>query len=145
MIDLAHVKRQISSRPRLVHYGGFVLAGGLAFVTDASLLLMQTKLLGLSPFIARPISICFAMVVSWFINRTVTFRMHNKPSFREFMRFAAVAWSAQAINYAIFAVILLLVPTTDPLVALILACLVAMFFSYTGYRFGVFGGRGHHH
>ncbi len=143
MIEPLKLVRIVRTNGWLRHYGGFVLAGALAFLTDASILLVLTKAFGASPFIARIAGICVAMVVSWLVNRTITFHLTSKPSTVEFLRFAAVAWSAQGINYLIFALTLILVPSTDPLVALIIACLVAMFFSYTGYRFGVFGGRGH--
>ena len=122
----------------LRHYGGFVLAGGLAFTTDATILLVLTKLFGVPPLLARPFGISVAMVVSWLVNRTVTFSASSPPSIAEFGKFAAVSWTAQAVNYSVFAAILLLFPGKEPLLALILACLVAMFVSYTGFRFGVF-------
>ena len=128
----------------LRHYGGFVLAGGLAFTTDATILLVLTKLFGVPPLLARPFGISVAMVVSWLVNRTVTFAATSPPSLAEFGRFAAVSWTSQAVNYGIFAAILLAWPATEPVVALILASLVAMFVAYAGFRYGVFerGGRG---
>ncbi|MGE0628586.1 MAG: GtrA family protein [Hyphomicrobiaceae bacterium] len=139
------IRNNIWANSWIRHYGGFALAGALAFLTDATILVLLTKLAGMSPFAARPIGICVAMVVSWAVNRSVTFHTRQRPSLVEFLRFAAVAWTAQGVNYAIFAAILLLVPGTEPLIAFFLACLVAMFVSYTGYRFGVFGGRGRLH
>jgi len=130
--------RPLLMRAHVRHYGGFVLAGGLAFSTDAAILEGLTRFAGLSPFLARPFGICTAMVVSWLVNRTVTFAMRTPPRLSEFLKFAAVAWSAQALNYCVFALILLAAPQSPPFIALVLACLVAMFFSYTGYRFGVF-------
>ena len=123
-------------------YGGFLLGGGLAFLTDAAVLLLLTRGLGLSPFLARPLSICVAMVVSWLINRTITFSQTVPPSIAEFGRFAAVAWTAQAINYGVFAAILLVMPSLEPVIALALACLVSMIVSFNGYKHGVFRRRG---
>lgn len=123
------------------HYGGFILAGSLAFLTDAAILEGLTRFAGLSPFLARPIGISIAMVVSWLINRTLTFAMRSPPSLAEFLQFAAVVWTAQLVNYLVFCAILIAVPGTAPFAALVLACLVAMFVSYTGYRFGVFRKR----
>lgn len=120
------------------HYGGFVLAAVLAFITDAGILEMLTRLAGMSPFLARPIGIFFAMIVSWWVNRVVTFAMTTPARASEFVRFAAVSGTAQMINYIVFSIILLAVPATAPLTALVLACFVSMFVSYTGYRFGVF-------
>ncbi len=141
LIDTAarFVQRNTALPTAALHYGGFVLAGALAFVTDASLLLALTAGCGLSPLLARPIGIGLAMIVSWLVNRTVTFAVVSRPSYREFAKYAAVVGMAQAVNYVIFAVIVLTWPTWPPIVALILACLVSMLISYMGYRYGVFG------
>ena len=131
-----------AERPKLPsrwrHYGGFIAAGVAALATDAAVLMLLTDGLGLSPFIARIFSISIAMVASWLINRTLTFAVTASPTFAEFGRFAMVSWLAQAVNYAIFAAVLLLRPETHPVAALIAASLVAMFVSYVGFRFGVF-------
>lgn len=122
----------------LRHYGGFVLAGCLALATDALILQGLHVGLGLTPFLARIPAIACAMIVSWLVNRTVTFASADPPSLREFAKFAAVSWFAQAVNYAVFAAILLALPGISPLAALVTASLVAMFVSYLGFRFGVF-------
>lgn len=124
------------------HYGGFVLAGVMALTADAAVLLALTRLTGMSPFLARPVGIVFAMVVSWWINRTITFATPQPPSFAEFGKFAAVSVTSQCVNYSVFAAILLAFPGTEPVLALFLACFVSMFVSYTGFRFGVFGTSG---
>jgi len=121
----------------LRHYGGFVLAGMLALTTDG-LILQGLMDLGWSPFLARPLAIAVAMVVSWQVNRSVSYAMATPPTLHEFGRFAAVSWTAQAVNYAVFSAILLLRPGTHALLALLLASLVAMFVSYFGFRHGVF-------
>lgn len=122
---------------RARHYGGFVLAGLLALTTDGIILKVLTSA-GWHPLLARPLAIAVAMVVSWLINRRITFAMPGRPSLREYARFAAVSWSAQAVNYLVFGAILIARPPTPPLLALALASLVAMFVSYFGFRYGVF-------
>ena len=122
---------------RTRHYGGFVLAGLLALTTDG-LILEGLTVAGWHPLLARPLAIATAMVVSWLINRSITFAVPGRPTFREYVRFAAVSWSAQAVNYAVFGAILISHPVTPPLLALVLASLVAMLVSYVGFRYGVF-------
>ena len=146
MIDLTprgvvHLLSKARDNGALRHYGGFVLAGVSALTTDATVLLVLTESFAMAPLLARPVGIAVAMVVSWLINRTVTFSATTPPNLAEFARFAAVSWTAQAVNYTIFAAVLLLRPETAPVIALILASLVAMFVSYAGYRFGVFRPR----
>ena len=120
------------------HYGGFVLGGVSALATDMAVLALLTRVVGLNAFIARPFGIGTAMVVSWLINRTITFRATVPASLLEFSKFAGVSATAQAINYLVYAVLLLLVPALIPELAVVLACLVSMLVSYAGYRFGVF-------
>ncbi len=122
----------------LRHWGGFIAAGLAALTVDAAVLTLLTKWLGLSPYLARLFSISAAMVVSWQINRRITFAVTSPSSLAEFGRFAAVSWIAQSVNYAVFALILLSLPTTSQIIALIAASLIAMFVSYAGFRFGVF-------
>ncbi len=120
------------------HWGGFLVSGGIAFASDATVLLVLTKLLGLAPLMARLIAIACAMVAGWRAHRYLTFGLPTRPSLQEFLGYAAVAWTSAAVNYAVFAAILLWWPQTEPLIALVGASLVAMTFSYLGMRFGAF-------
>ncbi|SRR6056297_2540406 len=123
---------------RVRHFGGFMLAGLAALTVDAAVLMALTEGTGLNALIARLFSISIAMVVSWGINRRVTFAMTGPPTVREFAAFAAVSWGAQAVNYSVFAGVLVHRPATPPLVALLVASAIAMFVSYAGFRLGVF-------
>lgn len=120
------------------HGAGFVISGGLAFLTDAAVLSVLVHLAGADPLIARFFAIGAAMVVGWLCHRRLTFAVKSRPSAGEFMKYAAVAWSAAALNYAIYVVILLAIPSTPVLIALFFASLAAMAASYIGMRFGVF-------
>lgn len=143
MIDgIIAAARGAVERGHARHWGGFVLAGLCALATDTAVLSALTRLGGLSPFLARPAGIACAMVVSWWINRTITFKTETAPSVAEFARFAGVSVSSQVVNYAAFAALLVNWPALAPEVALLLACLVSMFVSYAGFRFGVFGSSG---
>lgn len=120
------------------HGLGFLFSGTLAFLADASILKLLTALFDLHPILARLIAISGALVVSWLAHRCFTFRLTNPPTFPEFLRFAAVGWAAAAVNYGIFAAIILARPGIEPLIALFLSSLFAMVFSYLGMRFAAF-------
>ena len=142
MIDgIAGAWRAAIAGGHIRHYGGFVLAGVAALATDTAMLALLTRVAGLSPFVARPFGIACAMVVSWLINRTVTFQADAPPSLGEFTKFAGVSVTSQIVNYTVFASLLLAFPRLIPELALFLACFVSMFVSYAGFRFGVFVGR----
>ena len=96
---------------------------------------MLTREAGLDPLIARLFAIASAMAISWLINRTITFRVGVPPSAGEFLRFAALAWITTALNYAIFAAVLLTNPATQPLSALVISAAV---FAYFCMRYAVF-------
>jgi putative flippase GtrA len=127
--------------PPLRHWGGFLISGLIALACDASLLQFGILVLGLSPLAARLIAISGAMVTGWLAHRRLTFSLSAPPTFGEFARYAATAWTAAAINYATFAAILFMVPATHPLTALVFASILATFFAYMGMRYRVFRGK----
>lgn len=123
------------------HWAGFFISGFSAFLTDAAILEAGIRLLNLHPLLARLIAISLAMVVGWLSHRTLTFALRSRATVGEFANYAAMAWTAAAVNYAMFAAILYVRPETWPFVALVLASAVAAVFSYLAMRYKVFRGR----
>jgi len=124
------------------HGLAFLVSGGTAFIVDALVLKLLTSVLGLHPIVARLAAIALAMVAGWLMHRTFTFRVTARPSLPEFLRYAGVAWTAAAVNYGLFVVIVLAYPAIEPLVALVVSSAVAMVFAYLGLRFAAFRQRG---
>lgn len=120
------------------HWGGFIVSGAAAGAVDALVTLTLIRFAGRDPFSARLFAILLAMVVAWLLHRRITFAVSAPPSLKEFMRFAAIAWSANALNFAIYVAVLVAWPRTLPLAALVLGTGVAAVFSYLGFRLGVF-------
>ncbi|MFV0299194.1 MAG: GtrA family protein [Hyphomicrobiaceae bacterium] len=120
------------------HWSGFLVSGLLALAVDACVLEAGVRLFGLPPLIARLIAISVAMVAAWLAHRHLTFAVTAPPSWREFARYAAAAWTTAGINYLCFAALLLTHPKIIPLAALIMASIVATIFSYLSMRYGVF-------
>ncbi len=120
------------------HWGGFIFSGGSAFLVDAAINTGLIHFVGLSPFVSRLISIGCAMVFAWAMHRRVTFAVAAPPSLGEFARFVTVAGGANALNYLIYAGILLAWPATWPFAALVVSTGIATAASYLGFRFGVF-------
>lgn len=129
----------ISSRWHLVRHGvGFLVSGGAAFCTDALVLEILSHWVGIDPLLARLASISVAMVVGWLSHRRLTFALQVPPTLPEFLRYAGVAWFSSAVNYVVFATLLVLLPDIPMFVAFVLAAAVQMFVSYVGMRFGAF-------
>ncbi len=120
------------------HWGGFILSGGTAFLVDAGITAGLVRFAGLDRLTARVFGIAVAMVVAWLMHRRVTFNVTAARSWNEFLRFAVVALSANALNFILYTAILLARPATPLLAALVVATAVATAFSYVGFRLGVF-------
>ena len=105
------------------------------------MLALLTSFVGLNPIVARLAGIVLAMVAGWLMHRTFTFRVAARPSVPEFLRYAGVAWTAAAVNYALFVLIVLAFAAIEPLVALVVSSAAAMAFAYFGMRFAAFRQR----
>lgn len=127
-----------NTRDKFAHLAGFVLAGGTAFLTDVGVYELLASVLGAPALIARALSILTAMIVSWLINRTITFPMPDPPRIAEFLHFAALALVASLVNYGVFAVLLWLVPGLWAPAAILVSSLAAMILAYVNMRFSVF-------
>ena len=122
----------------LRHGVGFLASGVISLLVDMGVTSLMTRGLGLSPFIARLIGIAVAMVVAWQCHRRLTFAVSTPSTAAEFAKFAAVASTSVVVNYLLYALVLVVVPTTAPEVALTVSALGSMFVTYFGMRFGVF-------
>jgi putative flippase GtrA len=128
----------VANTRSLRHWGGFIVSGLTAAAIDALITSGLVHSAGLDPFSARVAGILVAMIAAWLLHRRLTFAMKSAPNWREFMRFAAVAWSANLLNYIIYSAILILRPGTLPVIAIVVATAIAAVFSYLGFRLGVF-------
>lgn len=127
------------SEPTLARQGaGFLVSGLVALGVDMSFTSGLTRIAGLSPYLSRLIGISFAMVVAWILHRRLTFGLSHPPAFAEFLRYAAMAWSVAALNYALYAGLLYGVAGMPPEAALVVASVVAMVVSFLAMKFGVF-------
>jgi putative flippase GtrA len=128
----------VANTRSLRHWGGFLVSGLAAAAIDALITSGLVHSAGLDPFSARIAGILVAMMAAWLLHRRLTFAMKSPPTWREFVRFAAVAWSANLLNYVIYSAILILRPATLPVIAIVIATAIAAVFSYLGFRLGVF-------
>lgn len=134
---------------RLKRYISFAVSGGTGFVVDISVLNLFAFGFGLDPYLSRVIAIGVAMMVTWQINRHVTFRDQVKRgSARDLAaeggRYVVVAVVAAAVNWAIYAATIWTVPVAAPQLARLIGeglpsfgafvgSGIAMIVSYLGY------------
>jgi putative flippase GtrA len=123
--------------PRPVRFLG---VGGLGLLTDLSvftLILMHWP----HPLLARVLSIALATVVTWRLNRALTFDRSGHRQTHEALRYAAVTATAQSTSYAVFAVLTFTHFAWLPQVALLIGAAAGTLISYNGHRLFAFAPR----
>lgn len=116
----------------------FLIAGSVGFALDAGMTLLILHATTASPFIARFVGIAAALGFTWLFNRTFTFGRSAHSLAKEGVRYATVGVVSTAVNYAVFASLLLAIPDLQPLVALTLGSASGTLFGFFGYSRFVF-------
>jgi putative flippase GtrA len=122
------VRRFFAVLPRPLRFLG---VGGLGLMTDLAvftLIIAQTP----HPLLARLLSLAIATLVTWRLNRALTFERSGRRSADEALRYAAVAASAQAISYAVFAALIVTLLNAMPQLAVIIGAACGALVSYSG-------------
>ena len=110
----------------------FGLVGGLGFIVDAGLVTALTAR-GVDAFSARLVSILLAMLVTWRLNRALTFGASSGRQVHEGARYVLVAVVAALVNYACYSVIILMSASILPAIAVMASTLISMSVSYLGF------------
>jgi len=122
------VRRLVEVLPRPLRFLG---VGGLGLITDLAIF---TIIIAYSPhpLLARLVSLAAATLVTWRLNRALTFDRSLRRPTAEAMRYAAVAALAQAMSYAVFAVFVVTVSAARPQIAVLIGAAVGALVSYNG-------------
>ena len=118
----------------------FIAVGGIGLVTDLCVFTLVVAWLP-SPLTVRLLSLAVATLVTWRLNRALTFARSHRAQHEEAVRYAIVTAVAQGTSYAIFAVLVLTVLGGLPQAALMIGAAVAAFVSYNGHRLFAFAPR----
>jgi putative flippase GtrA len=119
----------------------FLGVGSLGLATDFCLF---TILIGYQPrpLLMRLVSLAGATLVTWRLNRALTFDRSGRKQHDEAMRYAAVTVAAQGTSYAVFAALVLTVLGALPQAALVIGAMAGAIVSYNGHRLFAFAPRG---
>jgi putative flippase GtrA len=118
----------------------FLAVGGLGLLTDITfftLILMHWP----HPLFARLLSLGVATLVTWRLNRALTFDRSGRRQAKEALRYAAVTATAQGTSYAVFAVLTYTVFAWLPQAALVIGAAAGTLISYNGHRLFAFAPR----
>jgi putative flippase GtrA len=116
----------------------FVVVGGLGFAADAAALALLLAVTPFGPFLARILSIAFALTCTWLLNRSFTFGPSRRAVAVEGARYGSVGIATGIANYLVYSALLLALPGLPPLAALAVASIAAMALSFAGYSRLVF-------
>jgi putative flippase GtrA len=115
----------------------FLGVGGIGLTTD---ICVFTILMGYAPrpLLMRLLSLALATLVTWRLNRALTFDHSGRGQGDEAMRYAAVTAASQGTSYAVFAALVLSVFGALPQAALIAGAVVGAIVGYNGHRLFAF-------
>jgi putative flippase GtrA len=129
------------SRAELVPFLRFCAVGAVGFIVDAGILAAAVYAAGLDPLLARGLSASIAILATYAVNRSWSFRHGAEvPFWRAFPAYVGVQGFGFAVNIALYAVAIAMLPwpLSQPLPALALASATALMVNYAGARLIVF-------
>ena len=90
---------------------------------------------------ARAVSLVVATLVTWTLNRHLTFESADRAPGREFAKYAGVAFAVQGFNYVLFLALVSFANNTHPLAWLVASAVVTAALSFTGHSLFTFARR----
>jgi putative flippase GtrA len=118
----------------------FLGVGALGLTTDFCVF---TILMGYAPrpLLVRLASLALATLVTWRLNRALTFDQSGRHQGDEAVRYAAVTAVSQGTSYAVFAALVLTALAWLPQAALVIGAVVGAVVGYNGHRLFAFARR----
>jgi len=114
-------------------FSRFLGVGAVGFVIDSSTFAVL-DLAGLVPAVSRALSIGLATLVVWLLNRRFTFARSGRRSAVEGSLYAAVAFTAQGLSYAVFLVLIYAVPEIPRAVSFVFGCGIGAVVGFVGHH-----------
>ena len=120
----------------------FGLIGGVGFLVDGGILTLLTAWFGTNVYAARAVSFPVATVVTWYLNRSFTFKANKAKSIskEEYMRYLIVQIGGALLNLAVFITLIQFFSWMNklPILPLAIGAVFGMVFNYTFSRIWVF-------
>ena len=118
----------------------FLGVGAIGLTVD---LCVFTLLIGYQPrpLLMRLFSLAAATLVTWRLNRALTFDRSGRHQGEEALRYAAVTAAAQGTSYAVFAALVLTVLGSLPQAAIVIGAATGALVAYNGHRLFAFAPR----
>ncbi len=127
--------------PRAVR---FLAVGAIGLTVDVGFFSILAGF-GFHALTARLGSLAIATLVTWRLNRALTFHRSGRSQHDEAVRYAIVTALAQGTSYAIFAALVLTALAAQPFAAIVIGAAIATLVSYNGHRLLSFAPKGTDH
>ncbi|NVO14540.1 MAG: GtrA family protein [Rhodoplanes sp.] len=127
-------RRLVARLPRPMRFLG---VGAVGLLTDLSVFTAIPQHLD-HPLVVRLVSLAVATLVTWRLNRALTFDRSGRRQHAEAVRYAVVTAVAQGTSYAVFAALVLTVLGFLPQAATVIGAAIAALVSYNGHRLYAF-------
>ncbi len=122
-------------------FAAFCLVGLFGLIVDAGALLVLINLLEMDAYVARGLSIAFAVSVTWAAHRLWTFKTVGTKRLPEWARYQVTSALGAAVNFGVYSALLASQVTAEPVLALGVSSVCALIVNYLGARFFAFGVR----
>jgi len=118
----------------------FLGVGAVGLTTDSCVF---TILMGFAPrpLLMRLFSLAAATLVTWRLNRALTFDESGRHQGEEALRYAAVTAVSQGTSYAVFAALVLTVFAWLPQAAIVIGAAIGAVVAYNGHKLFAFAAR----
>lgn len=119
----------------------FLLVGAAGLTVNSGVFALLHAY-GFSHAAARLCSLSLATLLTWQLNRRLTFVSKETSTFAELTRYGLVAAAAQGFNFSLFMTGCALLPQVPALGMLFFSAAITAAFSYASHRFFTFAGPG---
>ena len=124
----------------------FIFIGGLGFLIDGGLMTLLSKIYLLNIYLSRLASFSVAVLVTWFLNRTLVFKADVDIGMQkagEYTRYLLVQIVGALTNLIIFTLLILKFQfmKSIPIIPLFIGAFFGLIINFSGSHWWVFRGR----
>jgi putative flippase GtrA len=122
--------RTLERLPSFIRFG---MVGTVGFIVDGGVLQLLVSWAGWGPITARLVSFPAAVLATWLLNRSITFRDEG-PVLRSLGRYVVVSLGGAAVNFLVYTALILASPAMAalPIIPLAIASIIALAFNFLG-------------
>lgn len=121
----------------------FLIVGTIGFIVDAGITHILAKEIGFYPIIARVPAIAIAVIVTFLLNKILTFKAKDQDWVKAFSAYVTTQAASQTVNFLIYTILIWssLFMQDQPAIAVAIGSIAAMGLTFILSKFWVFKPR----